>query len=229
MANQLVWIEGKDSSYGDSLIKRLERAGYQVCRLAVNDAPEAHAMVLHPDLVLIDIDGRGPEEITGLVHLHRKEENLQYPVIAITKSPSTEELQMAFSAGVNDYLGKDTPIEELTARITNLISLFERLELGDHEYLNYEDLTIELNQRRVFRAGEEIMLTPKEFELLLFLVRRSNQICSREAVLQEVWGYDFAGKTNVVDVYIKHIRAKIDAGRRHKLLHTVRGAGYMLQ
>lgn len=88
---------------------------------------------------------------------------------------------------------------------------------------------MELKSRRVYRGDEAIKLTPKEFDLLLFLLKRAGKVCGREMILQQVWGYDFAAGTNVVDVYIRHLRKKIDRGQTQKLLHTVRGTGYMLQ
>nr|WP_237690610.1 winged helix-turn-helix domain-containing protein [Paenibacillus caui] len=103
------------------------------------------------------------------------------------------------------------------------------MEHHERSYIYYEDLRIETKKQKVFRGEDEISLTPKEYDLLLYLTRHRHEICTRETILQEVWGYDFSVNTNVVDVYIKHIRSKLDAGHQRKLIHTVRGAGYMLQ
>jgi DNA-binding response OmpR family regulator len=91
------------------------------------------------------------------------------------------------------------------------------------------DLTIELRTRKVYRKDIVIELTPREFELLVYLVENKNDEKSREDILSEVWGYDFIGETNLVDVYIRYLRQKLDKGYRHKLIHTVRGVGYMIK
>jgi DNA-binding response OmpR family regulator len=91
-----------------------------------------------------------------------------------------------------------------------------------------QDLKINLRSRRVSRAGQYLNLTPKEYELLEYLATHLNEACTRSDILREVWGYDFAMDTNVVDVYIKHLRGKVDKGKDVKLIQTVRGVGYML-
>ncbi|ANS74625.1 hypothetical protein AWM70_08535 [Paenibacillus yonginensis] len=226
----LVFLEGEDNSYAQQIISRLQEAGFEVERYGGMEADTFNdSMDLPPDLLLIDGDSRDTHTLKSLIRLKWEDGLLPYPVIVLTDSPTTEGLLEAFSAGANDYVHKKAPAQELIARIKNLTGLFQRIDPREHQYIEHEDLRIEIRQHKVFRAGEEIPLTPKEFELLLFLARRKKKVCSRELLLHEVWGYDFTGRTNVVDVYIKHIRSKIDKGRKPKLLHTVRGTGYMLQ
>lgn len=152
-----------------------------------------------------------------------------FPVIVLQRSPKTADTVMAFQYGANEVVSENIAIEELNARIVSLIRLFRRIMDGHSDELSFEDLRMELKSRKVFRAGELIRLTPKEYELLRHLLKRVGEVCQREAILQEVWGYDFATGTNVVDVYIRHLRKKIDKGRPRKLIHTVRGTGYMIQ
>lgn len=185
-----------------------------------------------PDLLIVGVD------IYSLNQINREDSSentangprdLSYPVIAVSAAPTEEGLLDAFASGANDYVSKMVPPAELLARINNLLQLFIRINKELPGIIEYEALRIETKRRKVFRSDVEIPFTPKEYELLVYLIRRQNEICSREALLQDVWGYEFSIKTNIVDVYIKHIRTKLDAGHKRKFIHTVRGIGYMLQ
>ncbi|MNI69266.1 Transcriptional activator protein CzcR [compost metagenome] len=125
-------------------------------------------------------------------------------------------------------VSEDIPIAELKSRIRNLLRLFWRFADGYMKELQYDDLRLELKSRKVYRGDQNIKLTPKEFDLLRYLLKRAGVVCERDEILQEVWGFDFSTGTNVVDVYIRHLRTKIDKGQTKKLIHTVRGKGYMV-
>nr|WP_244660899.1 response regulator transcription factor [Paenibacillus sp. CFBP 13594] len=116
----------------------------------------------------------------------------------------------------------------MLARIRNLLRVFANASPEGEEVIVVHDLKVNLRSRRVNRAGEYLTLTPKEYELLEYLALHVNEACTRSDILREVWGYEYAMDTNVVDVYIKHLRVKVDKGRSVKLIHTVRGIGYML-
>ncbi|MNJ48230.1 Response regulator MprA [compost metagenome] len=149
-------------------------------------------------------------------------------MIAVLLERSTEQLIDAFAAGASDVVDGSVPFKELETRMEHLVKLFMSMNDGQPSEIIFEDLRIEPKSRKVFRAGEIIKLTPKEYDLLMYLTKRANTVCEREAILQEVWGYDFATGTNVVDVYVRHLRKKIDRGRTRKIIHTVRGTGYMI-
>lgn len=196
----------------------------RVC-FGINEAADEIEEEL-PGVLVMHIERGGVYVFDLMEHLGR---NLSFPVIAILRKWDTKEVVAALEAGVNDVVDDQVPIEELSARIRGLIRLFKRFAEGYLTELVFEDLRMELKGRKTYRGEELIKLTPKEFDLLKYLAKRAGQVCQRDEILKEVWGYDFSTGTNVVDVYIRHLRKKIDKGRARKLIHTVRGNGYMVQ
>jgi DNA-binding response OmpR family regulator len=178
------------------------------------------------DLVLLDIL---LPELSGLEVLRRfRQAGFGTPVILVTGRDEVPDRVAGFNQGANDYVTKPFAIEELLARIRNLLSLTGKEENGP-SVLTADSLEVQLKSRGVARDGNPIELTPKEFELLTYLLRNKDEVCTREQIVNEVWGYDFVGETNIVDVYIRYLRQKVDKGYPIKLIQTVRGAGYMLR
>lgn len=165
----------------------------------------------------------GWEEVKAI-----REKGRQLPVIVLSEAGGPEAAVAVFEAGGNDYMDKPLHLEELRCRIRNLLSLTGRRRLGNN-VLKIDGLLLEPTRRHVSRDGQEMKLTPKEFDLLHYLVSNAGEVCLREEILSQVWGYRFHADTNVVDVYIRHLRMKVDKGYRNKLIHTVRGAGYVLR
>ncbi len=215
-----------DPSAGERLRLGLEEAGYEVAQHRNGKDTVRYLEDEFPDLVLLGTDL--PDLSAGEI-LQQVGRFAAYPLILLLREWNTDEVVSGFTAGANDVVSLDVPIAELYARAGHLISMFKRIGDGSLTELSYGDLRMELKSRKVYRGDEEVKLTPKEFDLLLFLLKRAGKVCGREMILQQVWGYDFAAGTNVVDVYIRHLRKKIDRGQTQKLLHTVRGTGYMLQ
>ncbi len=204
----------------------LEQTGFDVRRCYGIEDTAAEVEAEMPGILLLSLESEG-RHVYEL--LERLGESLPFPVMVILREWNTREMVNALEAGANDVVEQTVPQEELAARIRSLVRLFRRFADGYLTELSYEDLIIELKGRRAYRGDELIKLTPKEFDLLRYLVKRAEQVCHREAILQEVWGFDFSTGTNVVDVYIRHLRKKIDKGRPRKLIHTVRGTGYIIQ
>lgn len=152
-----------------------------------------------------------------------------FPIICLSNNPSPAELMASYKVGALDYLDKSVPAEVLFVKMRSFLRLFRQNGSHDLSTIVFDDLILHLNNRKVYRGDKLIKLTPKEFELLHYLIVRANRICERDLILQEVWGYDFEVNTNVVDVYIRHLRGKIDRGQPKKLIHTVRGLGYIIQ
>ncbi|MBB6021503.1 DNA-binding response OmpR family regulator [Paenibacillus sp. JGP012] len=150
------------------------------------------------------------------------------PVLVIIPEASPQRFIDWLDFGANDVMEEPLHPKVMLARIRSLLRLFASSSYDGEEIIVVQDLKINLRSRRVSRAGQYLNLTPKEYELLEYLATHLNEACTRSDILREVWGYDFAMDTNVVDVYIKHLRGKVDKGRDAKLIQTVRGVGYML-
>lgn len=217
----------------DDLIARaleleLNHEGYETARASDGRDGLKLATEQSWDLILLDIL---LPELSGLEVLRRiRQAGLGVPVILLTARDEVPDRVAGFNQGANDYVTKPYAIEELLARIRNLLRLTGRSESDNlPSVLQSDALELYLKSRTVQRNGVPIDLTPKEFELLAYLLQHKGEVCSREQILNEVWGYDFVGETNVVDVYIRYLRQKVDKGFGMKLIHTVRGAGYLLR
>lgn len=148
------------------------------------------------------------------------------PVLLLTAKDSVSDKVKGLDSGANDYLVKPFSFEELTARIRAMM----RKNFGvSSNIITVADLSVDLSAHRVSRGGDEIVLSSKEFALLEYLICNKGVVLSREKIENHIWNYDYEGGTNVVDVYISYLRRKIDDGRNIKLIHTVRGSGYVLR
>ncbi|WP_019119547.1 response regulator transcription factor [Brevibacillus massiliensis] len=174
------------------------------------------------DLILLDIM---LPQLSGLEVCRRIRESKSVPIILLTARSEIPDKVAGLDSGANDYVTKPFAIEELFARIRAHIRRQEQKEL---EEIVIGNLVISPQARRVFR-DEEIILTPREFDLLLYLAMNQGQALSRDQILRAVWGFDFTGDTNVVDVYIRYLRGKIERDNAPKLIHTIRGVGYSLR
>ena len=176
------------------------------------------------DLILLDImlpGGSGLEVLRAL-----KESGKQGNVIIISARDSLDDKLAGLDLGADDYLIKPFSFDELSARLR----VMTRKKYGEKTgIISVGDLTVDTAARRVERAGREISLSAKEYELLQYLVMNKGVVLSREKIEDHIWNYDYEGGTNVVDVYIRYLRKKIDEGEDIKLIHTVRGAGYVIK
>jgi two-component system OmpR family response regulator len=178
------------------------------------------------DLILLDIMLPGLNGIEVLRRLRRQDR--QTPVLLLTARDSIPDKVTGLDQGANDYITKPFEMEEVLARIRANLR-FRRGPNGSHSALRVGDLHLNPKTREVKRGEQDIHLTPREFELLTYLMRHAGQVLEREQIIQEVWGFDFVGETNVVDVYIRYLRQKIDKHAPAPLIHTVRGVGYTLR
>ena len=152
--------------------------------------------------------------------------NNKVPVLFLTAKDSIEDRVTGLDAGADDYLVKPFALDELLARVRVMIR--RSSDSVDHT-LKIADLTADTQKMTVFRGDTEIILTGKEFAILEYMLRNKGVVLTREKIEQHIWNYDYEGGTNVVNVYIRYLRKKIDDGFEPKLIHTVRGAGYVLK
>ncbi|UOF92746.1 response regulator transcription factor [Fodinisporobacter ferrooxydans] len=177
------------------------------------------------DVILLDIM---LPEINGLEVCRRIRQESPVPILILTARGTVPDRVAGLDYGADDYMVKPFAIEELLARIRVLI---RRHSLKDDESqrLAAGTLTMNTGAREVEREGRMIPLTAREFDLLEFLLINKNTVVSRDLILSKVWGYDYSGDTNIVDVYVRYLRSKMDEGFDKPLLHTVRGVGYVLK
>jgi heavy metal response regulator len=202
----------------------LEEEGYAVD--VAHDGEEGLRMGLDRvhDLIILDIS---LPRMDGLQVLRKlRQEQVGKPVLLLTVRSTIEDKVLGLDAGADDYLTKPFAFRELVARIR---ALLRRGGESGSSLLRYADLTLDPARRAVFRGETKIDLTAREFALLEFFLRNPERVLSRTMILDHVWDYDFDPETNVIDVYVNYLRKKIDAEREVKLIHTVRGAGYVLK
>lgn len=180
------------------------------------------------DLILLDLMLPG---LNGLDVLRRiRATETKTPVILLTAKNDVEDKVAGLDLGANDYVTKPFEIDELLARIRAALRLSAKETPKVDEYFHqFSGLSIHEQTREVKRNERQIDLTPREYDLLLHLLKHPNQVLSREQLLNAVWGYDYFGDTNVVDVYIRYVRKKIEREGEGTLIQTVRGVGYVLK
>lgn len=183
------------------------------------------------DLILLDIMIPGLSGIEVLRRIRGSDKNTR--VILLTAKDSIEDKVAGLDLGADDYVTKPFQIEELLARIRAALRINhvseERQSDSTTNWLQFADIKCSEQTREVYREDDLIELTPREFDLLVFLIKNARIVLNREQLLNGVWGYDYFGDTNVVDVYIRYLRNKIDKPYNSPLIHTVRGVGYVLK
>jgi len=177
-----------------------------------------------PDLILLDWMMPG---LTGVEVCRRlRSTGAMMPVILLTAKDGIEDRVAGLDAGADDYVLKPFSIEELLARVR---AHLRRNQPEDPEVFQFADLTLSRKSREVKRGDRAIELTAKEFDLLDYLITHPKQVLSRDRILEEVWGYDFMGDSNIIEVYIRYLRLKLEADSESRLIQTVRGVGYVMR
>lgn len=177
------------------------------------------------DLMVVDIMIPEIDGVTLVKKLRNK--NSKIPVIFLTSKQSVDDRIEGFQAGADDYLGKPFSFSELLLRVQAVLR--RSSQSNDSRRLAYGGLTMDLQSRSVVRDGIKIELHHKEFSLLEYFIRNPENVLSKTQILENVWAYDFSPQTNVVDVLVCRVRLKVDRDFPNKLIHTIRGAGYVLR
>ena len=189
----------------------------------VHDGREGLEMALSESFSCILLDVMLPN-LNGIEICRRIRMYKNVPIILITARDAVMDRVAGLDAGADDYIVKPFAIEELLARIR---SALRRSNISSTSVLIHRDIKINQEAHEVYFKGEKIELTKTEYDLLTFLVESVNRVCTREAILEKVWGYDSEVETNVVDVYIRHLRSKLNSERQY--IETVRGVGYVMR
>ena len=207
-----------------SFIKRgLKEEGHMVD--VAYDGEEGYRLSGENDYDLILLDIMLPKRDGISLCRQLRDDGVTTPVLMLTAKDSVQDKVTGLDSGADDYLTKPFAFEELLARIRALV----RKRSPQATKLQVGDLVLDLISHRVTRAGREILLTMKEYALLEYLMRNAGTVVTRTMITEHVWDIDFDTSTNVIDVYINYLRNKIDSGQQKKLIHTVRGRGYLLQ
>jgi two-component system response regulator MprA len=207
-----------------SFVKRgLAYEGYTVDTAADGKEALTKARDREPDLVVLDIMMPG---IDGIEVAKRLRQGGDVPILMLTAKGTVTDKVTGLESGADDYLVKPFAFDELLARVR---ALLRRRQPKEGEILRFSDLSLNTATREVRRGSETIELTTQEFTLLELFMRHPRQVLKRDLIYERVWGYDFEGLSNVIEVYVRYLRSKLEAGGRLRLIHTVRGVGYVLK
>ncbi len=204
----------------------LKHEGFEVDK--VHDGRMGLEAAMDADYSLIVLDIMLPG-LNGMEVCRRIRQKSDVPIIMLTAKDDTMDKVMGLDLGADDYITKPFAIEELLARIRRVFRRPATAAAVAHEKVTCGKLTIDASEHAVYFDEETVELTKKEYDLLLYLVKNKGIALSRDKILDEVWGYDYYGDTNVVDVYIRYLRTKLDNAYEVKLIHTIRGVGYLIK
>ena len=217
-------IAEDDADLNEIIVKKLRAEGFDVDACFDGEAALEHMLYADYDVAVLDIMMPVLDGVEAVRRLRAK--GNATPVIFLTARDAVADKVDGLDAGANDYVVKPFSFDELIARIRAVA----RTASGNPSaHLALDDLTLDLQSHIVRRGGEEIALTGKEYALLEYLLINRGSILSREKIVSHVWGYDYEGGLNVVDVYMNYLRRKLDEGHDRKLIHTVRGLGYVMR
>lgn len=221
---QTILVVEDDSKIARLLELELKHAGYAVIVATDGRTGLERALADDVDLVLLDVM---LPQMSGLEVVRRlKEERPLLPVLMVTARGDRYDKVSGLDLGADDYITKPFEIEEVLARIRAFLRML-KLVRQDHseQVLTYETLTVDVNRHEVYCDGKKVDLTRREFDLLLFFLENPERVLTRDQLVEHVWGFDYYGDTNVVDVYVRYVRKKLTGS----WIQTVRGVGYMLK
>ncbi|ACK67928.1 two component transcriptional regulator, winged helix family [Rippkaea orientalis PCC 8801] len=221
--NPCIFLVELDDSFNERVKVDLDEAGY--IPVIIPDAVQAFAEVKlrQPAMVVIDRNRSRKAGLTLCRQLRKADSHIL--IIMVLEEETVEERVVCLEAGADDYLLK--PYHGPT--LIKLIQFYLAPPQMVKEQLQFDDLVLDLSTRRLFLKEKAIDLTMKEFELLKYLMSHPKEVLTREKILENVWGYDFQGESNVIEVYIRYLRLKIESEGHKRLIHTVRGVGYVLR
>lgn len=223
--NKKILLVEDEPQIASFVSRGLEREGFTVLQAPDGETGLDLAFGELPDLIVLDIMLPG---IDGLsVCRQIRDAELQTPILMLTAKDAVPDRVAGLEAGADDYLIKPFAFEELIARVRALSR--RRAPIESDAPLTFVDLTLNPTTRMAHRGGRNIELTAKEYDLLELFMRHPNQVLTRDQIYDRIWGYDFGGESNIIEVYIRYLRSKLETNNEPRLLHTVRGVGYALR
>ena len=222
MSHHILVIEDEEK-ITDFLRRGLTYEGYRVSLAPDGPAGLAIARETPPDLVILDWMLPGMD---GLEVCRRLRSVGPVPIIILTARDSVADRVVGLDAGADDYMIKPFSFDELLARLR---ALLRRAQPQNAEILKFADLTLDTGAHQAFRGERGVDLTAKEYELLELFMRNPRQVLTRDVIFDRVWNYNFGGESNIIEVYVRYLRQKLEQGDEPRLLHTVRGVGYVLR
>ena len=221
--NELILIVEDDIAILKVLQRSLTFEGYQVDTAEDGETALTRMQAQHPDLVILDLmlPGMDGIEVCRRIRIAEK-----VPILILTARDSIKDRVVGLDAGADDYLVKPFELDELLARIR---ALLRRASPEKAAELSFSDLVLNPSTRQAIRNQRVINLSAKEYDLLELFLRNSQQVLTREVIFDRIWGYDFGGESNVLDVYVRYLRKKLELSGEKKIIHTVRGVGYVLR
>jgi len=213
----------------DAIVRVLRRSlsleGFDVESAGDGETGLALALENRPDLVILDLMLPGMDGLEVCRRL-RTSTSGNTPILMLTARDTVPDRIQGLDAGADDYIVKPFDLDELAARIR---ALLRRTQSERATVLTFQDLVLDTNSRQASRKGRVITLTAKEYDLLELFMRHPRQVLMRDMIFDRVWGYDFGGESNVLDVYIRYLRQKLEQEGEARLIYTVRGVGYVMR
>ena len=219
-----ILVVDDDPRITDLLRRVLAYEGYSVAVAASGNEALHRTLERPPDLIVLDILLPELDGLEVAERLRAAGDNV--PILMLTARDAVADRVKGLEVGADDYLVKPFAPEELVARVK---ALLRRSQEERHEVLRYADVELDTGTRLAHRGAREIELSPTEYELLLLFLRRPRQVLTREIILDRVWGLDFEGSSNILEVYVGYLRAKLEAQGEPRLIHTIRGVGYVFK
>ncbi|KPL79389.1 transcriptional regulator [Ornatilinea apprima] len=221
--NERILIIEDDEAIVKVLQRGLTYEGYEASAALDGESGLVMARANPPDLVVLDWMLPGMD---GLEVCEKLREAGSVPILMLTAKDTVDDRVKGLDAGADDYMVKPFELEEFLARVR---ALLRRTQQERAVVLTFEDLSLDTSTRQASRKNRVISLTAKEYDLLELFLRHPRQVLTREVIFDRVWGYDFGGESNVLDVYIRYLRQKLESGGEARLIHTVRGVGYVMR
>ena len=221
--NMRILVVDDDPEIVSFLKRGLTYEGYTVDTAGDGTEALAKARNAEPNLVILDVMMPGMD---GIEVSKRLRQASSIPILMLTAKGTVADRIKGLDSGADDYLVKPCSFDELLARVR---ALLRRSQPVEGEVLRFMDLSLDPSTREVKRGDDVIQLTAQEFDLLELFLRHPRQVLRRDMIYEKVWGYDFGGESNVIEVYMRYLRSKLEAGGQPRLIHTVRGVGYVLR